>query len=90
MTDRDWIFSCPGPTPTLTSEAVNDDRRLRASFRCLITAEGVVAGCTVLDSAPSMDMAVIYALQRRRYEPATCAGNPVDFDYIYRFEYRPP
>jgi hypothetical protein len=37
-----------------------------------------------------MDRAVLDALERRRYSPATLAGRSVEVDYTFRIELRLP
>jgi protein TonB len=49
-----------------------------------------VFGCRVLKSLPFMDRAVIDALERRRYKPATLGGRPVEVNYNFKITLRLP
>jgi hypothetical protein len=49
-----------------------------------------VRDCQVLQGLPFMDEAVVEALQRRRYRPATRNGVPVGVSYLFRIHLRLP
>jgi protein TonB len=58
--------------------------------RCVVTTEGRVHDCRVLKSLPFMDRAVIDALEKRRYKPATLGGRPVEVNYNFKITLRLP
>ena len=58
--------------------------------RCVVTAGGAVHSCRVLKSVPFMERSVIDALERRRYQPATLQGQPVDVYYTFRITLKLP
>jgi protein TonB len=49
-----------------------------------------VYGCRVVKSLPFMDRAVLEALERRRYSPATLGGKPIEVDYTFKLTLRLP
>jgi protein TonB len=58
--------------------------------KCIVTVDGVVRSCRVVKGLPYLDEAVVAALERRRYRPATLGGRPVDVDYVFRITLRLP
>jgi TonB family protein len=79
-----------GPPPEYTPEAVDRGVQGPMSVRCVITVEGAVRNCKVLKSLPYMDHAVIEALVRRKYQPATLQGKPVDVYYTFNLKLKLP
>jgi protein TonB len=55
-----------------------------------VNTDGRVHDCRVVKSLPFMDRAVIEALEKRRYTPATQGGKPIDVDYTFRITLRLP
>jgi protein TonB len=51
--------------------------------RCVVSSDGTVHDCKVLKGLPFMDRSVTYALERRRYQPATLQGKPLDVYYTF-------
>ena len=72
-----------GPDPEYTQEAVERGVQGRMTVRCVVAHDGSVRGCRVLKGLPFMNASVVEALQRRRYEPATVQGKPVDVYYTF-------
>ncbi len=72
-----------GPNPTYTEKALEREVEGTMEVRCVVTVEGRVRRCRVLKSLPFMDRAVIGALERRVYSPATLGGRPIEI--YYRF-----
>jgi periplasmic protein TonB len=79
-----------GPSPQYTQKALEREVQGTMVVKCVVTAEGRVHGCRVLKSLPFMDRAVVDALERRRYKPATLGGRPVEVDYTFRITLRLP
>jgi TonB family protein len=79
-----------GPDPEYTSQAIDHDISGEVVAKCLITAEGSVHDCRVLQGQPFMDRAVVDALERRKYSPALQAGKPIQVDYTFRITLRLP
>jgi TonB family protein len=57
---------------------------------CVVTREGLVRDCRVQQGLPFMDAAVVQALERRRYKPATLKGVPVEVTYQFRINWKLP
>jgi protein TonB len=79
-----------GPSPQYTERALEREVQGTIVVRCVVTAEGKVYGCKVLKSLPYMDRAVIDALERRRYKPATLGGKAVEVNYNFKITLRLP
>jgi protein TonB len=79
-----------GPDPQYTAKALEREVQGTMVVRCVVTTEGRVYGCRVLKSLPFMDRAVIDALERRRYKPATLGGRPVEVNYNFKITLRLP
>lgn len=73
-----------GPDPRYTDKALEREVEGLMIVKCVVTTEGRVFGCRVLRSLPYMDRAVVEALEKRRYAPATLGGRPVEVDYTFR------
>ena len=72
-----------GPEPEYTQEAIERSVHGPMTLKCVVTADGVVRKCQVLKGLPFMNGAVLEALGRRRYHPATARGKPVDVYYTF-------
>jgi periplasmic protein TonB len=80
-----------GPDPEYTLQALQNDVQGLMVVKCIVTVEGAVHGCRVLQGLPFMDRAVIQALERRRYVPARLPdGRPVEVDYTFRIRLQLP
>lgn len=79
-----------GPSPQYTERALEREVQGTIVVRCVVTAEGKVYGCKVLKSLPYMDRAVIDALEKRRYKPATLGGRAVEVNYNFKITLRLP
>lgn len=79
-----------GPDPQYTEKALEREVQGTMIVRCVVTTEGKVFGCRILKSLPFMDRAVIDALERRRYKPATLGGRPVEVNYNFKITLRLP
>jgi periplasmic protein TonB len=73
-----------GPNPEYTDQALEREVQGLMVVKCVVTVEGRVHDCRVLQSLPFMDRAVIGALEQRRYTPALLQGKPVEVDYTFR------
>jgi protein TonB len=80
-----------GPDPEYTLQALQNDVQGLMVVKCIVTVEGAVHGCRVVQGLPFMDRAVMEALERRRYVPARLPdGRPVDVDYTFRIRLQLP
>jgi TonB family protein len=79
-----------GPDPTYTRAALSHDVEGLMVVACVVTREGLVRECRVLQGLPHMDAAVVQALERRRYRPATLNGVPIEVTYQFRLNLRLP
>lgn len=77
-----------GPSPRYTEKALEREVEGMMEVRCVVTVGGRVRSCHVVRSLPFMDRAVIEALERRLYEPATLGGRPVEVYYRFRIPLR--
>jgi protein TonB len=79
-----------GPDPEYTPQAIEREIEGTMLVKCIVTAGGEVRDCRIVKGLPYMDDAVVDALERRRYRPATLGGRPVDVDYLFRITLRLP
>lgn len=79
-----------GPDPTYTRAALDREVEGTMVVACVVTREGLVRDCVVRRGLPFMDEAVVQALQRRRYRPATLRGEPIEVLYEFRLALRLP
>jgi periplasmic protein TonB len=79
-----------GPDPGYTRKALEREVEGLMIVKCVVTLEGRVQDCRVLKSLPFMDSAVVSALERKRYKPATLNGTPIEVDYVFRLNFRLP
>jgi TonB family protein len=73
-----------GPEPEYTQEAVERGVQGQMTVRCVVAHDGSVRNCRVLKGLPFMNASVVDALERRRYQPATVQGKPVDVFYTFK------
>jgi len=73
-----------GPNPQYTEKALEREIEGLMVVKCVVTIEGIVRECRVVQSLPFMDRAVIDALERRRYSPALLQGKAIEVDYTFR------
>jgi periplasmic protein TonB len=79
-----------GPDPQYTEKAIEREVQGTMVVRCVVTIDGRVHDCRVLKSLPFMDRAVIDALEKRRYKPATLGGRPVEVNYNFKITLKLP
>jgi TonB family protein len=72
-----------GKDPIYTREALAKRAQGLFRARCVITTEGEVKNCVVLQSIPLMDDAILDALTQRRYTPVSHQGQLVDVTYVF-------
>lgn len=77
-----------GPSPQYTQKALDREVEGTIEVRCIVTMQGRVRDCRVVRSLPFMDRAVVDALERRIYEPATLDGRPIDVYYRFKIPLR--
>jgi TonB family protein len=75
-----------GPDPVFSVAALSHGGTVIVA--CRVMVNGCVVGCRVVQSVPDMDGPVLHSLQRRRYEPATLDGKPVNIEYTFRVSLR--
>ena len=79
-----------GPDPEYTPDAVERGIEGSMQVRCVITADGQVRSCKVLEGLPFMNGAIVGALERRKYQPALAQGKPVDVYYTFNIRLKLP
>ena len=79
-----------GPSPEYTEQAIEHGIEGTVSVRCVVDIQGQVHDCTVQKSLPFMDLAVIHALEARKYHPALSQGKPVDVFYTFNVRLKLP
>jgi TonB family protein len=79
-----------GPDLAYTRKALERDVEGLMVVPCVVTREGLVRDCRVQQGLPFMDAAVVQALERRRYQPATLKGVPVEVIYQFRINWKLP
>lgn len=72
-----------GREPQLTPEARAERVRGTALVRCVVTREGRVTGCRVLNGLPHMEQELLEAVSTWRVTPVTAQGKPLDVDYTF-------
>lgn len=72
-----------GREPQLTTEARAARVRGTALVRCVVTREGQVRGCRILNGLPHMEQELLDAVSSWRVTPATAGGQPLDVDYTF-------
>ena len=58
--------------------------------KCVITREGAVETCKLIRGLPHMDVAVLSALETRRYTPVMWQGKPISVSYIFNIKLEMP
>jgi hypothetical protein len=79
-----------GPSFEYTPQALEREVEGTMLVKCMVNTEGVVRQCKVLQDVPLMSAAVIGALERRRYAPATLRGKPVAVWYTFSIRLKLP
>lgn len=79
-----------GPDLAYTQRALEHEVEGLMIVKCVVTVEGAIRHCEVLKGLPYMDAAIVEALQRRRYRPATLDGRPIEVKYVFRVNLRLP
>ena len=73
-----------GPEIEYTPQAIEHEVQGPMVVKCLITIDGTVHNCRVLQGLPFMDRAAVDALQKQRYQPYLVGGQPVEVDLTFR------
>ncbi len=79
-----------GPVPQYTPEALERGVEGNMQVRCIVSAEGAVRGCRIVKGLPFMNIAVVDALQKRKYTPALLQGKPVDVWFTFNLRLKLP
>jgi TonB family protein len=79
-----------GPAPEYTADAVDRGVEGNMQVRCIVTAEGQVRACKVVKGLPFMNVAVVDALEQRKYKPAMAQGKAVDVYYTFNIRLKLP
>jgi TonB family protein len=79
-----------GPAPEYTADAVERGVEGNMQVRCVVTVEGQVRACKVIKGLPFMNVAVVDALERRKYKPAIAQGKAVDVYYTFNIRLKLP
>ncbi|HEX5749897.1 MAG TPA: TonB family protein [Archangium sp.] len=72
-----------GREPRLTPEARAERVRGTALVRCVVTREGRVTNCRLLNGLPYMEKELLEALSTWRVTPVMSQGKPLDVDYTF-------
>jgi protein TonB len=72
-----------GREPQLTPEARAERVRGTALVRCVVTRDGRVTNCRLLNGLPHMEQELLEALSTWRVTPVTSQGRPLDVDYTF-------
>jgi len=73
-----------GPEIAYTGPALDHEVEGVMRVACVVTVQGEVDRCRVLQGVPFMDVAVLQALEHRRYVPARLPdGRPVETEYVF-------
>ncbi|WPB77938.1 energy transducer TonB [Archangium violaceum] len=72
-----------GREPQLTPEARAERVRGTALVRCVVTREGRVNNCRLLNGLPYMEQELLEALSTWRVTPVMAQGKPLDVDYTF-------
>jgi TonB family protein len=75
-----------GPVPQYTKEALEKRSQGLMIVKCIITSEGEVRRCRIIQPLPFMEEAVLDALYQSRYKPVTFEGRPVQIDYTFNIK----
>ena len=78
-----------GRNPVATPAVRGEHIRGTVAVRCRLGVDGILRGCTVLQSVAGMDAEVLDSLSTRVYEPATWGGNPVEVPFDIRIDVTP-
>jgi hypothetical protein len=76
--------------PQLTEEFFTTAKqgvRYRTTSRCVITVDGLVRGCVIEESTPSMDRQVLRWLGEQRYTTPAVNGERVQFSFLFTFSF---
>lgn len=73
-----------------TEEALAQRIEGMMKVRCIITTEGVLQDCTVLDSLPGLDQMVLETLSTFRFSPVRFRNKPVAVKYTFTFQFKLP
>jgi TonB family protein len=79
-----------GKVPEYTPEAIAEGVEGPVAARCVITEDGRVTNCQIVQSLPHMDKAVIDALSTWRCNPARRNGDPVAVEHIFNLKLKLP
>jgi TonB family protein len=79
-----------GPAPEYTADALDREVEGNMQVRCVVTAEGQVRACKVIKGLPFMSVAVVDALEQRKYKPALAQGKAVDVYYTFNIRLKMP
>lgn len=72
-----------GREPRLTEQARAERVRGTALVRCVVTRDGRVTGCKLLNGLPYMEQELLEAVSSWRVTPVTAQGRPLDVEYTF-------
>lgn len=76
------------PQPTYTREALEHCAEGKVIARCMITVEGRLTDCDIVQSIPYEDQSVLSTLAQQRYTPVMYAGRPQAVFYTLTFRFK--
>src|SRR5262245_45401046 len=71
------------PDPVYTRQAKAERVEGDAVVKCLLTKEGIATNCRILQGLPHMNEAILEAIAKARYKPATYDGKPIEMQYTF-------
>lgn len=84
----DWLGT--SPLPEVTTEfrtTAKEGVKYFTKVKCIITVEGLVRGCAIEESVPSMDQVVLRWLGVQRYSTPLVDGARRQFSYVFIFAF---
>ena len=79
-----------GPKPDYTPQALEHEVHGIMVVKCLITIDGGVHNCRVVQGLPFLDRSTVAALEQQRYKPYLLNGQPVEIDLTFRIRFELP
>src|SRR5262249_43297258 len=79
-----------GRKPEYTPQALGHEVHGTNVVKCLISIDGGVHNCRVLQGLPFLDRSTITALEQSRYKPYLLNGQPVEIDLTFRIRFELP
>lgn len=79
-----------GPKFSYTEYAVTHGIEGLMTIRCVISTEGQVSKCRVIEDIPELTTEFIQAAEQQKYQPARFHDTPIQIDYTFNIQLRIP